>query len=127
MLDLKAEALDLLISMPSSGFSRCQGRNTTAVVGNFFYLAKPGVMRRQLGPVESHLGACAIPPPTIAQIKVFFYRRKRKASPTVSGLACKIDAEEIRQDGGKEERGICASFDAVTTGMWPVRVSTPPI
>jgi hypothetical protein len=102
VLDLKAEALDLLISMPSSGFSRGQGRNTTAVVGNVFYLAKPGVMRR---PVESHLGACAIPPLTIAQIKVFFYKRKRKASPTVSGLACKIDVEEIRQDGGKREEG----------------------
>ena len=38
-----------------------------------------------------------------------------------SHLACKIDVKEISQDGGKE-RGICASFDAVS--MWPVRVST---
>lgn len=44
---------------------------------------------------------------------------------TASGLACKIDAKENRQNKGKEGRGICSIFDAVT--MWPVRVSTPPI
>ena len=64
LLGLMAEALvplDLLISMLSSGLSRGQGadqgRNTTMVVGKAFYLAKPGVMRRQLGPVESHIGS----------------------------------------------------------------------
>jgi hypothetical protein len=76
--------LDLLISMLSSGLSRGQGadqgRNTTMVVGKAFYLAKPGVMRRQLGPVESHFGACAIPPLTIARIKDFFYKRKKGLS-----------------------------------------------
>ena len=55
----------LLISIPSSGFSLGQGRNTTVVVGNAFYLDKPGIVRRQLDPVESHFGACAIPPLTI--------------------------------------------------------------
>ena len=55
----------------------------------------------------------------------FSSRERRKVSPSASGLACKIDVKETHQDGGREGRGICSSFDAVT--MWPVRVSTPPI
>ena len=41
---------------------------------------------------------------TVAQIKDFFYRRKLnlKASPTTSGLSCKIYAKENRQDEGNE-------------------------
>ena len=42
-------------SMPRVRFSRGQARNTAAVIGDASYLTKPGVLRRQLEPVESHL------------------------------------------------------------------------
>ena len=89
-----AEARDLLISMSSSEFRRGrgagQGRNTTVVVGKAFYLAKPTVMRRQLGPVESHFRACAILTIGYCTDKtVFSTRERRKASSTLLTLLAK--------------------------------------
>ena len=51
---LMAESRDLLISMPSSGFSPGQGRNTTVVVGIWkcFLSSQTRVVRRQLGLVD---------------------------------------------------------------------------
>ena len=100
-----SDARDLLISMPSLGFNRGQNRNATVVVGNAIYLAKHGVMRRQLEPVESHFGACALrnTPSTIAQIKVFLQKKRKRFRALFLALLAKW-IRENRQDGGKEGR-----------------------
>ena len=92
-----SDARDLLISMASSGFNRGQDRNTTVVVGNVFYLTKPG----QLGPVESHFGASV----TVDYCtQKFFSTRERKKASLTAFRPCLLDRCKRKPSGWGEER-----------------------
>ena len=102
-----AEALDLIISMLSSGFSCGQGRNTQWLLesGNDFYLAKPGVMRRQLGPVESHFSSVRNITLDYCTDKRFFLQEKEERLRPFPLALLAIDVKEIVRMRGKREEG----------------------
>ena len=114
------------LALYSSGFSRGQGRNTT-VVGNALYLATWST-DETAGTSRITFGACTLPrargiPSNIAtDIKKILQEKEKMAAHSgsiASGLACKIDVKENRQDGRKEGRTSDlfrqrSGFDAVT-------------
>ena len=114
-----AEAWDLLISMPSSGFRRS---------GNSGCMGIPVIRSNEETAGTSRITFWNVRnttlPSTIARMKGFFYKRKKKGFAHCFWLWCK--RKQSRWEGRREEPRIRSSFDVVTTDMWPVRVSTPP-
>ena len=87
------------LSMPSSDLAAVR-----AIIQQWFseMPSQPGVVRRQLGRVESHFRACAMPPLTIAQIKAIFFKRKKTV---FTRCFLQTDIKETRQDEGRREEG----------------------